>query len=69
MKEKNATTCATCRRELDEGMDAFEICEGLMGNHGFVPITDALLFCCVECLRDYFKSSSGYMPKAPRRVP
>lgn len=62
--------CATCRRELNEGSDVFQVEEGIVGLSGFVPLDDAVVFCSVECLKEYFKASRGYDRwKAPDRVP
>lgn len=58
--------CATCSRELEQSMDAFELQEGILGTHGLVPIGNALLFCCVQCLKDFFNGSRGYIHKARR---
>ena len=60
--------CGTCRRELEQGMDVLELQEGVLGNQGLVPIGKALLFCCEQCLKDFFNGSQGRL-KQPRRIP
>ncbi len=66
-KKQGGIRCSMCRREIDEGMDALEVNEGVLGTHGFVPIAEPLLFCCSACLRDYFRQ--GRFPEAPKRIP
>ena len=60
--------CATCRRELEQGMDVLELQEGIAGTHGVVPIGKVLLFCSEECLKGIFNGSKGRL-KQPRRIP
>ena len=60
--------CATCSRELEQGMDAFELQEGILGAHGLVPLGKALLFCCEQCIKDFFNGSKGRIHKH-RRIP
>ena len=65
MEEKE--TCANCRRELDIGVDAIQVDEGVMGMKGFVPLEKTLLFCCEKCLTEYYDLSD--LPSSPRRIP
>ncbi len=60
--------CATCQRELTEGEDVFEVIEGIVGIQGIVPLENPLLFCCAQCLKEYFSPSRGFY-RMPRRVP
>jgi hypothetical protein len=60
--------CATCRHELKEGINVFQVEEGVLGMAGFVPLEEPNIFCSVECLKDFFSASRGY-EQAPRRVP
>ena len=60
--------CSNCQRELKEGADAYESQEGIIGFHGFVSLVKPLLFCCINCLKEYFSPSKGYY-KLPRRIP
>ena len=60
--------CSTCRKELTEGMDVFQLEEGIVGMRGIVPLGKALLFCTVQCLKDFFNGSKGYV-YLKRRVP
>ena len=60
--------CAICRRELEEGMEALEVQEGIVGVSGFVPLDASAVFCSVECLKGAFSSSKGY-EQAPKRIP
>lgn len=69
MKENKELQCAACRRALQEGLDVFEVCEGLIGIRDFVPLQQPMYFCCSDCLKDYFSAGAGYLPKAPKRVP
>ena len=56
--------CANCERELDVGVDAIRIDEGVIGMKGFVPLDKTMLFCCDKCIRDYF--DLGDLPSMPR---
>jgi hypothetical protein len=60
--------CNTCQRELREGMNVFEVQEGVIGISEFVALDEKLLFCRLECLKNYFSGSRGY-EQAPRRIP
>ena len=64
---ENKKTCANCVRQLDIGVDAIRVDEGVMGMKGFVPLENTLLFCSERCLRDYF--DMGDLPSVPRRMP
>jgi hypothetical protein len=60
-------TCANCERELDIGVDAIRVDEGVMGMKGFVPLEKTLLFCCEKCLIEYY--DLGNLASMPRRIP
>ena len=60
-------TCANCVRELDVGVDAIRVDEGVMGMKDFVPLEKTLLFCCEKCLAEYYDLSD--LPSVPRRIP
>jgi hypothetical protein len=60
-------TCANCERELDVGVDAIRVDEGVMGMKGFVPLEKTLLFCCEKFLGEYYDLSD--LPSVPRRIP
>lgn len=60
--------CRTCSKELREGVNVFEVQEGVIGTSGFISLDEGLIFCDVECLKEYFQASRGY-DKAPRMVP
>ena len=57
--------CASCQRNLEEGMDVLGFQNGIIGSRGFVPLEDAILFCSKECLRSYFADSKGYVERVP----
>lgn len=59
--------CGQCRRELDLGVNVYGAQEGVIGNRGFVPLEEMILFCCDECLRDYFAKVD--ITKLSRRIP
>lgn len=63
----NKKTCTNCARELDVGVDAIRVDEGVMGMKGFVPLEGDLYFCSERCLREYF--DMGDLPSVPRRMP
>ena len=65
MEDKEA--CANCVRELDVGVDAIRVDEGVMGMKGFVPLEKTLLFCCEKCLIEYY--DLGNLSSMPRRIP
>jgi hypothetical protein len=60
-------TCANCACELDVGVDAIRVDEGVMGMKGFVPLEKTLLFCCEKCLIEYY--DLGDLAKVPGRIP
>ena len=60
-------TCANCRRELDVGVDAIRIDEGVIGMKDFVPLDKTTFFCWEECVSKYFDLSS--LPSVPKRIP
>jgi hypothetical protein len=60
-------TCANCQRELDIGVDAIRIDEGVIGMKDFVALDKTLFFCCEECISKYFDLSS--LPSVPKRIP
>jgi hypothetical protein len=60
-------TCANCEHELDVGVDAIQVGEGVMGIKGFVPLEKTLIFCCEKCLGEYYDLSD--MTNVPRRIP
>jgi hypothetical protein len=64
---ENKRTCANCDRELDIGVDAIRVDEGVMGMKGFVPLEKTLLFCCEKCLIEYY--DLGNLSSMPRRIP
>ena len=59
--------CANCRRELDVGVDAIKVDEGVIGTKGFVPLDKVMFFCCEKCFQDYFDMSN--LPSMPPRIP
>lgn len=59
--------CANCNRELNLGVDAIRVDEGVIGMKGFIPLENTMLFCCERCLRDYF--DLGDLPSVPNRMP
>ncbi len=40
--------------------------EGVVGMKGFVPAEQDLLFCCEDCVKDYFDLTD--LPKVRRRI-
>ena len=57
--------CASCQRNLTEGMDVLGVQEGVVGPRGFVPLEEILLLCSEECLRTYFADPSGDVERVP----
>jgi len=69
MKSRDSVLeCATCRRKLNEGDDALQLEEAILGSHGVVPLDKPILFCSEQCLKDFFNGSKGRL-KMARRVP
>ena len=64
---ENKKNCANCRRELDVGLDAIKVDEGVIGVKDFVPLEKMLFFCSEKCLMDYFDMSD--LPSMPPRIP
>ena len=64
---ENKKTCANCRRDLDVGVDALRVDEGVIGMKDFVPLEGTVYFCCERCLRDYFDTND--LPSIPKRIP
>lgn len=59
--------CANCEKEIELGIDAFEVKEGVTGLKGFIPLEDSLFFCCERCIKEYFDISD--LPSMPGRFP
>ena len=64
-----AKRCAQCRRDLDLGVDAVGIQQGVIGPRGFVPLEDMRLLCGENCLRNYVCDGTGEAERLSRRVP
>ena len=45
--------CAQCRKKLYQGMDVYEVRQGVVGTRGFVPL-DETMFCSDRCLTAYY---------------
>lgn len=67
MEKKPGNRCATCRKELKQGMDVLQLQEGILGIMGFVALDEPKLFCDVACLKGHFNGSKGYV--LPQRIP
>ena len=59
--------CTNCLKDLDIGLDAIRVEEGVIGTRDFVPLEKTMFFCSEKCLRDYF--DLGDLPSLPPRVP
>lgn len=57
--------CASCQKDVTEGMDVMGVQEGVMGPRGFVPLEEMLILCSKECLRTYFADPSDYVQRVP----
>ena len=57
--------CASCQKDLEEGIDVIGVQQGIIGTRGFVPLEEHLLFCSKECLRNYFSDPTGYVERLP----
>ena len=57
--------CASCQKDLEDGMDVIGVQEGIIGSRGFVALDEMLLFCSVSCLRNYFADPKGYVERVP----
>ncbi len=66
-KEEVAKTCARCGRNLDIGIDAIAVTEGVMGPRGFVPLDESRYFCCNDCL--LIQEEDHEIEKLRRRIP
>jgi hypothetical protein len=64
---ENKRVCENCRRELDIGVDATRIEEGVIGMKGFVPSDKTMFFCSDECVHAYYDLSG--LPSIPPRIP
>ena len=60
--------CACCRIVIDEGHDALELIEGIVGKHGFVALSEPYIFCSIECLKEYLSPGKSSM-WFPKRIP
>jgi RNase P protein component len=60
--------CRTCRRKLEQGDEAIQLIEGIIGTSGFVALDDPSVFCSDECLKDSFNGGKGRI-RLKRRVP
>ncbi len=59
--------CTNCLRELDIGVDAIRVEEGVIGTKDFVALEKTIFFCSEDCLRNYF--DLGDLPSLPPRIP
>ncbi len=66
-KEEDAKTCARCERNLDIGVDAIAVTEGVIGPRGFVPLDESRFFCSNDCL--LIQGEDHEIEKLPRRIP
>ncbi len=64
---ENKKQCANCLKELNVGVDAIHVSEGVIGMKGFVPLEKILFFCCDNCLSAYYDVSN--LPSMPPRIP
>ena len=60
-----ANQCATCARPLDLGVDVIRTQMGVIGGRGFVPLEEALLFCCDRCAAENFQLDDSLPPRIP----
>ena len=58
---------ARCGRNLDIGVDAIAVTEGVIGPRGFVPLDESRYFCCNDCL--LIQGEDHKIEKLPRRIP
>ena len=45
--------CTNCRRKLYQGLDVFQVRQGVIGTRGFVPLDETIL-CSDRCLSAYY---------------
>jgi len=64
---ENKKNCSNCRRNLDVGVDAIRVDEGVIGTKDFVPLESTMFFCDERCLREYF--DMGDLVSMPPRIP
>ncbi len=65
--EQDAKTCTRCGRNLDIGVDAIAVTEGVIGSRGFVPLDQSRYFCCNDCL--LIQGEDHEIERLPRRIP
>ena len=65
--EQDAKTCTRCGRNLDIGVDAITVTDGVIGPRGFVPLDEPRYFCCHDCL--LIPGDDHEIEKLPRRIP
>ena len=61
--------CATCRRRLDQGVDAIAIQHGVIGPRGFIPLDDPQYLCGEECVQAFFNGAREPDERLRRRIP
>lgn len=69
MDAEQTMKCRNCNNELDQGLEAVLVQDGIGGVRGFVPLGEALFFCKRNCVREYFDDNKPKLHKLPRRIP
>ena len=66
-EETTPTRCARCNRQLDLGVDALLLDQGVIGPRGFVPLGERKFFCDEDCLERFVSDED--VVRLPRRIP
>ena len=66
-EKEDTKTCVRCGRNLDIGVDAIAVTEGVIGQRGFVPLDESRYFCSNDCL--LIQGENHKIETLPRRIP
>lgn len=69
MNAEQKMKCRNCNAEIDQGLEAILVQDGIGGVRGFVPLGEALFFCKRDCVREYFDDDKRKIYTLSRRIP
>jgi hypothetical protein len=62
--------CNECGKQVEYGGDVITMEKCVSGPRGIVPLGETLIFCCEECVGNYYGASDiSELTKMPPRIP